>query len=136
MSVLRMCSDCRHRVPPLGPAVPIAPRTARSGAVGGSVNKLLEGQHGDRVEEEQKVGACLPFLEEPRYFPWCRKLTMSRQEAAALRRELLAGDDRRAREAQLARRIAIDFADGVVLPIYAVCACANKSGQCAEFEAR
>lgn len=72
----------------------------------------------------------------PGFFPWCRKLTVSKQEAAAICHELMAGNDARARQLDKEERISIDFANGVVLPLYVVCARANPKGECAVFEAR
>jgi len=134
MSALRLCSACRHRVLPVRPQ-PFAPRAGRSAGATDTVNKYLEDELGKRKIEEQRVAESgFPFVSEPRYHPWCSKLTISKQEAADLRKELLAGNDARARQEELAERIVIDYANGVVLPVYAMCARANRNGDCAVFQ--
>jgi hypothetical protein len=134
MSVPRLCSACRHQVLPVGP-LQLAAGGIRSAAGTTTANDHLADELAERNIEDQrvKVGSEV-FLSEPRFFPWCRKLTPSKQEVEAIRRAWTAGNDQLVQAYD--RRIAIDYAKGIVMPIYVVCARANPRGECAAFERR
>ena len=132
---LRLCSACRYQVAP-PPPQPFAPTSRRSGGITDSGNDHQEDQYTRRKIEEGRVGEGYPFDSEPEFFPWCAKLTVSKEEAAVIRKDLAAGRDAAAREALAKGRIIIDYANGSVLPIYITCARANPAGECAEFRPR
>jgi hypothetical protein len=134
MSVLRLCKFCRHQVVPVRPQ-PFAAISVRSAGATGSVSKYLQDELAKRQIEQQRVAEGYPLDYEPRYFPWCSKLTLSREKAEEILAELEAADDRQARAELEAGRIVIDYANGYVLPIYVTCARGNPNGECAEFEA-
>lgn len=135
MSALRLCRACRHQVLPARPQ-PFAPRGVTSAGATGSVNEYLDDEFSKRKIEEQRVAEGYPLDYEPRFFPWCKKLTMSKETAQTLCNELMEGTDTAAQQALKEGRVIIDFANGVVLPIYVTCARGNPQGDCAEFEAR
>jgi hypothetical protein len=135
MSVLRLCGACRHQVVPVRPT-PFAATSVRSAGTTSSVSEYLKDELAKRQIEEQRVAEGYPLDYEPRYFPWCSRLTVSRDQAEVIRAELEAGDDRQARAELDAGRIVIDYANGSVLPIYVTCARGNPNGECAEFQAR
>jgi hypothetical protein len=134
MSVPRLCSACRHQVLPVGP-LPFSPGGVRSAAGTATANDHLEDELTELDSEDLKVKVGSEhFLSEPRFFPWCRKKTPSKQEVDAIRRAWTAGNDQLVQAN--AQRIAIDYAKGIVMPIYAVCARANPNADCADFERR
>jgi hypothetical protein len=129
---LRLCDACRYQVKP-PPPLPFTPTSRKSGGITESGNDHQEDQFNKRKIEEGRVAEGYPFDSEPEFFPWCRKLTMSKEEAEGVRLKLMAGDDTAARQALAKDRIIVDYANGSVLPIYVTCTRANPSGECAEF---
>jgi len=132
---LRLCAFCLYQVQP-PPPQPFAPTSRRSGGITESGNNQQEDQLAKRKVEEGRVGEGYPFDSEPEFFPWCRKLTMTKEETGRIRKELMVGNDAAAREALAKDRIIIDYANGSVLPIYVICARANPDGRCADFQQR
>lgn len=133
--VLRLCSACRHQVVPARPQL-FAPRAVASAGTTTSVNDWLEDEFSKRKIEESRVAEGYPLDYRPRFFSWCKKLTLSEEKANRICDELMAGNDADAREALKEGQIVIDYANGIVLPIYVICTRANPHGNCGAFEPR
>jgi hypothetical protein len=134
MSALRLCRACRYQVVPARPQ-PFAKKVRSSGSTD-SVNEHLDDEYSKRKIEEQRIAEGYPLDSEPQFHPWCRELTMSEGKARKICNELVAGDDTNARAALREHRIVIDYANGIVLPIYISCTRANPAGDCDRFKAR
>ncbi len=130
---LRLCSACIHQQVPKRPQ-PFAAHAVMSAGTTDSVNNFLEDEFNKRKIEEQRVAEGYPLDYKPRFFPWCRKLTLSAARVQAIQQALHNGTDGGAHEAHEAGRIVIDYANGNVLPVYVICARANPNGDCDQFE--
>src|SRR5262249_35049808 len=81
--------------------------------------------------EQQRVQGRLPLDYEPGFFPWCDEYTPDERLVARVRRELLRGNHQPYEDARKhGFEFSIDFANGSVNAVYALCMRKNPDGHC------
>jgi hypothetical protein len=130
------CNNCIHQRQgvPL-PVIPIA------GAVSAGMIEALLGHAANRERskafERQTAESGEAFVRPPQFFPWCQRYTPTEEQCAQLMKALRAGDKGPFEEAQNQgfEFKGVDYANGRVIPIYALCMRKN-TGDCTAFQSR